>query len=50
VKNKEGKKHKTFTMAEVEALVNAESDTVVQDIWVSCIKHVGNLQAHDHSN
>jgi hypothetical protein len=50
MKNKLAKKHKAFTMEEVEALVNGEIVIVIQDIWVSCINHVGNLQADDHSN
>lgn len=50
MKNKDAKKPKTFTMEVIEALVNGEIDIVIQDIWVSCIKHVGNLQAGNHSN
>jgi hypothetical protein len=36
-------------MAEVETLVNEEIDAVIQDIWVSCIKRVGNLQEKYYS-
>jgi hypothetical protein len=50
MKYKVAKKHKTFTLEVVEALVNGEIVIVVQDIWISCIKHVGNLQADDHSS
>jgi hypothetical protein len=43
------KKLKTFKMEEVETLVNEEIDTVIQDVCVSCIKRVGNLQEKYYS-
>jgi hypothetical protein len=32
------KKNKTFTVAEVERLVNIELDRVVQEDWASCVR------------
>jgi hypothetical protein len=39
VKQEVAKKNKTFSMAEVERLMNKELDWVTEEDWASCVRH-----------
>lgn len=39
----------TFTMENAERLVCEDNDRAIENVWVSCVNHAGNLQEGDYS-
>ena len=47
VKREVAEKYSTFTLTDVERLMNEELDNVTQAQWASCVRHAEKLQEDD---